>query len=233
MPFEIGAKYLPLGIGAYMAIIDHIKAAVLDLDGTLVDSVGIWADLWSEGFNKEGINLTNEQARYYIGIPLKSIIKNVLGKEDKNLEKKLREAQKEILWKKAETLRAFPDAVSMLEKLKSRNIKLLVASSAKEDWIKFAITKCSLDKYIHTYISGEKVKRPKPAPDIFVEAFKLAGVEPKEGVVIGDRETDTEPGMLIGALTILVDRDGIYKGRDVKADIVVKNLDEAYTILTK
>jgi len=214
-----------------MAIIDHIKAAVLDLDGTLVDSVDIWADVWSEGLNNEGINVTKEQIRHYIGIPLESIIKNVLGKEDKNLEEKLRDAQNEILWKKAETLRAFPDAVSMLEKLKSRNIKLLIASSAEEAWIKFAITKCSLDKYIYAYISGE-MKRPKPAPDIFVEAFKLAGVEPKEGIVIGDRETDTEPGMLIGALTILVDRDGIYKGRDVKADFVVKNLDEAYAILT-
>ena len=216
-----------------MAIIDHIKAAVLDLDGTLVDSVEILADVWSEGLNNEGINVTKEQIKHYIGIPLGSIIKNVLGKEDKNLENKLREAQREILFKKAETLRAFPDAVSMLEKLNSRNIKLLVASSAKEAWIKFAITKCSLDKYIYTYISGEKVRNPKPAPDILVEAFKLAGVEPREGVVIGDRETDTEPGMLIGALTILVDRDGIYKDRDVKADIVVKNLDEAYTILTK
>jgi len=216
-----------------MAIIDHIKAAVLDLDGTLVDSVEILADVWSEGLNNEGINVTKEQIKHYIGIPLGSIIKNVLGKEDKNLENKLREAQREILFKKAETLRAFPDAVSMLEKLNSRNIKLLVASSAKEAWIKFAITKCSLDKYIYTYISGEKVRNPKPAPDIFVEAFKLAGVESKEGVVIGDREIDTEPGMLIGALTILVDREGIYKGRDVKAEIVVNNLDEAYAILTK
>jgi len=217
----------------YMAIIDRIKAAVIDLDGTLVDTVGIWAEVWSEVFNHEGINLTKEQARYYIGIPLKSIIKNVLGKKDENLEERLKKAKDEILWKKAETLRAFPDAISMLEKLKSRNIKLLVASSAEEAWIKFAITKCSLNRYINAYISGEKVRNPKPAPDIFVEAFKLAGVEPREGVVIGDRETDTEPGMLIGALTILVDREGIYKGRDVKAEIVVNNLDEAYAILTK
>ena len=216
-----------------MAIIDLIKAAVIDLDGTLVDSVGILADIWSEIFNDEGINLTKEQARYYIGIPLKSIIKDVLGKEDKDLEERIKKAKDEILWEKAETLRAFPDAISMLEKLKSRNIKLIVASAAEEAWVKFAITKCSLDRYINGYISGEKVRNPKPAPDTFIEAFKLAGIEPREGVVIGDRETDTEPGMLIGAFTILVDRDGIYKGRDVKAEIVVNNLDEAYAVLTK
>jgi len=215
-----------------MATIDHIKAAVIDLDGTIVDSVEMWAEIWSEAFNKEGINLTKEQAIYYIGIPLKSIIKNVVGREDKNLEERLNKIKNELLWKKAETLKAFPDAISMLERLKSKGIKLVIASSAEEAWVKFAITKCSLDKYIDAYISGEKVKNPKPAPDIFVEAFKLAGVEPKDGVVIGDRETDTEPGMLIGALTILVDRDSIYEGRDVKADVVVDNLDEAYAILT-
>ncbi|MFP3278774.1 MAG: HAD family phosphatase [Candidatus Micrarchaeota archaeon] len=215
-----------------MAIIEHIKAAVIDLDGTIIDSVEMLAEMWSEAFNKEGINLTKEQAIYYIGIPSKSIIKNVVGREDKNLEERLNKIKNELIWKKAETLRAFPDAISMLEKLKSKGIKLVIASAAGEVWVKFAITKCSLDKYIDAYISGEKVKNPKPAPDIFVEAFKLAGVEPKDGVVIGDRETDTAPGMLIGALTILVDRDSIYKGRDVKANIVVDNLDEAYAILT-
>ncbi|MGC8687101.1 MAG: HAD family hydrolase [Candidatus Micrarchaeia archaeon] len=202
---------------------------VFDLDGTLVDTVDLWAKVWSEALSSYGINISEEQARAYVGLPPSGIIGKVLGQSNPELEESIIRNKTKLMWDYLPLAKPFSDVDGVLGWLKSNKIKIIVASSSTEEWIETMLRKIGADKTVDGYISGTKVKNPKPAPDVFIEAFKMAGVNPAQGMVVGDRETDTIPGSMIGSISVLIDRLNEFK--QPKADFVVHKMEEIEEII--
>ncbi|MGB9732630.1 MAG: HAD family hydrolase [Candidatus Micrarchaeia archaeon] len=200
-----------------------IKAVVFDLDGTLVDSVDAWAEIWHESFKLNGIEASKSEIKRFIGLPLKSILEE-LG-ISKEMEENIRKASKSVIEKYVNVIQAFPDSLPILKFLSQKKIKIGVASSSEDEWIRIVLERLGMLKYVNSYVSGYDVKRPKPYPDVFIEIFKRLNEDPINGIVVGDRESDTLPAMEISAKGILIDRNGDYKG-DPKADHVIKSLYE-------
>jgi beta-phosphoglucomutase-like phosphatase (HAD superfamily) len=207
-----------------------IKAAVFDLDGTLVNSVNIWINIWYYSFRRVGIKIGKKEIKRFIGLPLSGILKGE-GIYSKDLEKRINEESIDLIKRYSHKVKAFPDSIEILKFLKKKNVKICVASSSKDDWISTILKENRMEKYVDSFVSGEDVKRPKPYPDVFIESFRILGEKPSDGVAIGDRETDTWPAMKIGAIGILIDRENLFK--DPKADYVVKNFSELRELLEK
>jgi len=201
-----------------------IKTIVFDLDGTLVDTVDMWTLVWVESFAKHGVRLKSEQARKYVGLPAGSIIKAVIGKTDKDLEAKIIKEKDELMWKYAYMAKLFDDVKPAFQDIKNKDIKIAVASSSLEEWIEAMLDRACIKKFVCCYLSSNKVARPKPAPDVFLEAFRIAGTSPKEGMVVGDRESDTIPGIEIGSISVLIDRRKEFK--NARADYVINSMAE-------
>ncbi|MGC9099001.1 MAG: HAD family hydrolase [Candidatus Micrarchaeia archaeon] len=200
-----------------------IKGVIFDLDGTLVDTVEVWADIWERAFKEEGLNVGRDEIKRFVGLPLDGIIKS-LGIHSEELERRIADKKKDLVKLYADKARLFPDVVPVLEYLRDKNIKVCVASSSLDEWIKYMLKKFRLEKFVDSYVSGYNVKRPKPEPDVFIEAFRRIGIDPKDGMVVGDRESDVIPAIKIGAKAALIDRLGETK--DPKEYAVIKNLEE-------
>ena len=65
-------------------------------------------------------------------------------------------------------------------------MKMAVASSSMYERIERTAKSLGVDDCFDVYVSGEQLKRPKPAPDIFIKAAELLGVSPSECIVIED-----------------------------------------------
>jgi HAD superfamily hydrolase (TIGR01549 family) len=211
-----------------------IKGIVFDLDGTLVDSVDMWSEMWASAMNAVGINVKPAEIKKYIGTDLSNILMGIGHYSEENVINITKES-KRIFWDYARKVKAFPEAKEVLNSIYSNGIKIAVASTSKPDWIEYILKKENLYKFIEAYASGAQVKNQKPDPEIFLLAFKRINAKPEEGIVVGDRKTDTIPALRINAFAVLIDRDSYYENYDEKpeADLVINNLKEVIKIIER
>jgi putative hydrolase of the HAD superfamily len=102
----------------------------------------------------------------------------------------------------------FADVVPALGLLRERGLRLVVASNwdcSLPDWLERA----GLGGLLDGAVSSAVVGRAKPAPDVFLEALRLAGAEPGEAVHVGDSPgNDVEGARAAGVRPLLLVRDG-------------------------
>ena len=102
----------------------------------------------------------------------------------------------------------FPDAEPALRELRSRGLRLVVASNwdcSLPDWLEEAGVLGLLDGTVSSAVVG----RAKPDPAVFLEALRLAGAGPAEAIHVGDSlENDVEGANRAGLRPVLIDRDG-------------------------
>ncbi|MCL5017833.1 MAG: HAD family phosphatase, partial [Candidatus Parvarchaeota archaeon] len=115
----------------------------------------------------------------------------------------------------------YPDTIKFLESVKRMGLKIAVATGMSRDLLKDVLDMSGISGFLDAVVSSDDVERGKPFPDVFVEAFNMIKIDPKEGIVIGDSINDVEPGHEIGALTVFISRSG---EKVDKADWNVSNL---------
>lgn len=84
-----------------------------------------------------------------------------------------------------------PDApmtgiLELLLALRRADVATAVASTAPARWVRSAIPRLGLEAHFGAIVTGDDVARRKPAPDVYVEAARRLGVDPREAVAIED-----------------------------------------------
>lgn len=101
----------------------------------------------------------------------------------------------------------FPDAAPALRELRARGLRLVVASNwdcSLPHWL----AAVGLDGLVDGWTSSAVVGAPKPAPDVFRAALRLAGVAPSEAVHVGDSlENDVNGARVAGVRPVLLARE--------------------------
>ena len=86
-----------------------------------------------------------------------------------------------------------------LSKLRADGHRLAVASNSVRATVQLMMRMASLDGYLDVMLSAEDVARPKPDPDIYVEAMRRLGIAPEECLVIEDNEHGVRAARAAGA----------------------------------
>ena len=84
-----------------------------------------------------------------------------------------------------------PGAIDLIKELASKNIKLASASSSTFEQIENIVKDFQLESYFTCLASGAALNRPKPAPDVFLQALKLLDAKPEETIIIEDSKNGT------------------------------------------
>ncbi|MBE9168323.1 HAD family phosphatase [Pleurocapsales cyanobacterium LEGE 06147] len=182
-----------------------LKAVIFDIDGTLIDSVDLHARAWVKAFEKYGYQIPFEQLRQQIGKGSEQIIPEFISQEAfERLGAKIADYRKqyyqENLLSKAKPFEKVPE---LFERLKQDGLKIVLASSAKEDTIAYYKEKLGIENLIEAATSTDDVEKSKPHPDIFKAALeKLDGVKPEEAIAVGDSPYDAEAAGKISLRTV-------------------------------
>ncbi len=187
-----------------------LKAALLDVDGTLVDSNDAHAQAWSEVFQRNGYPGTVEWVRELIGKGGDKLIAEITGLAESSHEAKRLAKERSALFSRVylPQLQPFPQAEALLRRLRESGLELVVASSASEDELRPGLEGCGALPFVQRTTSSDDPAHSKPDPDIVQVALRKAGCTAGEAVMLGDTPYDVEAAAEAGVRTVALRSGG-------------------------
>ena len=124
----------------------------------------------------------------------------------------------------------FPDVLKVLNEVKSRGLKIGLASSSVKADILRALKENHLDGFFDVVLSGEEFKESKPNPEIYLTALNQLGVKPNQALIIEDSEKGIAAGVAAGVevWAIKHNRHGMDQGA---AKVLLDNLIDVLNLL--
>ncbi len=183
-----------------------IRAAIFDMDGTLVDNSAVHLEAFERFCARYGVTDWREKMQGVFGMGNDDIMRRILP-ESLIREKGLQALadEKEAIYRTIYAPRIVPIAglVDLLGRLRQAGIRCAVGSSGCRANIEFVLEKCAIAKFFDATVSGDQVTRCKPDPEIYLTAAKALGVEPSECVVFEDAEAGIESARRAGIVRIV------------------------------
>jgi len=219
-----------------------IRAVLLDLDGTLLDTVldlhaaacGMLADLGRPPVMVEDI-------RAYVGRGIPNLVKRVLtGKLEAADDPAPPPADALASFKKhyahfnGRAAKPFPGVIEGLDAFKAMGLPLGVITNKAQAFTIPLLERTGLLPYLSVAVSGDQLPKPKPDPMPLVWACGRMNVSPAETLIIGDSVHDLHAGKSAGCTVFLVPY-GYNEGRDVRglaADAIVASLSAAAQLIS-
>src|SRR4029079_1451396 len=145
-----------------------IAGVILDVDGTLVASNDAHARAWVEAFAEHGIEVSFARVRPLIGMGGDKLLPEVAGLgEDTPLGDAISKRRGEIFRERyVATLRPTRGATALLETLRDRGVRLVVASSAQEEDLRLLLAVVRAEWLLPRTTSLDDAARSKPDPDV-------------------------------------------------------------------
>jgi HAD superfamily hydrolase (TIGR01509 family) len=180
------------------------KAAIFDVDGTLLDSVDLHALAWHEAMEKFGHDVSFEQARGQIGKGGDKLIPHFLTQDAQRDHGKEMEEWRGKRFKTAylPLVRPFSAVPDLLQRVRDAGLRIAVASSAKKDELEKYLDIAGIADLVDVTTSSDDVEESKPAPDIFEAVLKKLGMGGGDAVAIGDTPYDAAAAGKAGIRTV-------------------------------
>jgi HAD superfamily hydrolase (TIGR01509 family) len=179
-------------------------AALVDLDGTLVDSNYLHALAWWRALRDAGHTVPVARVHKLIGMGADQLLRELLGEHDPELEARWTERFDEL----RPEVTVLPGAADLLRALSTRGITVVLATSGRSDDVQELRRRLQADEWISAEVNSSEVDTSKPEPDIFATALERAGTTADRAVVIGDTGWDIDAATRCGLPTIAVTTGG-------------------------
>jgi HAD superfamily hydrolase (TIGR01509 family) len=190
--------------------------AILDIDGTLVETNYHHAIAWYRAFTQHGVELPVWRVHRAIGMGGDQLIKELAGadvEEEKGDD--IRAAEKALYMAMIHEVRPLPDARRLIEVLKERGHTVVLASSAKEDEVEHYLDLLDARDLADDWTTSADVENTKPDPDLVQTALDKAGGG--DAVMIGDSIWDVKAAKRAGIPTIAIRTGGFGHDELVEA----------------
>lgn len=166
-----------------------VDTAVVDIDGTLIDSNYQHALAWYRAFRRHDITLPVWRLHRAIGMGGDQLVASVAGEEvEDELGEQLRASWSEEFDPMLDEVAPFEGAHELLTDLRDRGITVVLASSGKPEHVDHYLDLIDGKSVAHDWTSSGDVDRTKPAPDLLQVALDRAGGTAP--IVIGDSVWD-------------------------------------------
>ena len=203
-----------------------IAAVVFDLDGVLVDSEELAWDAWRLILASHHIRLRESEIGVLTGRTEKDAYDYFAARgELPPYEEFQAELAAAITSRFSEHLSAFADAENALSELGDRGVRLAVASSSPRSRLDLALRRTGLERLVELTVAGDEVSAGKPAPEIYLAAARLLGIDPADCLAVEDTPAGIEAAKAAGMRVMAVERGRYPRAELEGADQIVEHLD--------
>jgi len=217
----------------------RIKAAIFDLDGTLIDSLQVYYKVINTIFKQVGLPPVKKETIFDIMREGKSPWNSLLPRDIENKDELLKRchAIDNEIWTGIYEKEAdfFPKTGETLQGIKNAGMKIGIVTSGWEenDEIKKLLIKRDVYSLIDVIITRTDVTKAKPAPDPILACIDRLGLIPQECLYVGDAPSDIVAGkaagvMTVGVLTGVSDYERLEKE---KPSLIIRDISELSDII--
>jgi HAD superfamily hydrolase (TIGR01509 family) len=203
------------------------RAAILDIDGTLVDTNYHHAVAWYRAFRRNGVVLPVWRIHRHIGMGGDQLVAALAGDEVADQKgDAIRDAEKDIYMELIDEVEPMAGARDLVAELKDRGHTVILASSAKADEVDHYLDLLDVRGLADDWTTSADVEATKPEPDLVRCALEKAGSD--GGVMVGDTPWDVKAAKRAGLDTVTVLTGGFSEQelRDAGAVAVFESVAE-------
>ncbi|WP_315080282.1 HAD family phosphatase [uncultured Clostridium sp.] len=169
-------------------MLNNIEAAIFDLDGTLVDSMMIWQQIDIDYLKEKGHELPKGLKNDIIHLSFKqtaAYFKNRFNIED-SIETILKHWHDMAFEYYSNKVKLKDGVIEFLNKLKSKNIKIGLATSNSNELLEVCLKSNNIYDYFDSITTTGETEKGKDSPDVYLLAAKRLDTTPDKCVVFED-----------------------------------------------
>jgi HAD superfamily hydrolase (TIGR01549 family) len=176
-------------------------AAILDIDGTLVDTNYQHTLAWWQAMQQHGVDVPAWRLHRAIGMGGDQLVTAIAGEEvEREQGDEIRAAEKPLYMAQIHEVRVLPGADDLIRGLKARGHAVVLSSSAKSEEVDHYLGLLEASDEIDAHTMSDDVEATKPEPDVVEAAMEKAGT--RDAVMIGDSVFDCEAAKRAGIPSI-------------------------------
>jgi len=170
-----------------------VAIAVLDIDGTLVDTNYHHAIAWYRAFREHGIVLPVWRIHRHIGMGGDQLVAALTDDETEQQHgDEIRDTETKRYFELIDEVETMDGSRELIEQLKQRGHTVVLASSAKEDEVDHYLDLLDARELADAWTTSADVEATKPAPDLVAAALERAGGSSHDAVMVGDTPWDVK-----------------------------------------
>lgn len=207
-----------------------IRAVIFDMDGLLLATEPIYTLVTNRVVERYGKSFDWSVKRHMIGRGRQESAMILINALDLPLDpEELYALQKPLMEEEFPKAQAMPGALALTAALHQNQVPMAVATSSNRHLyeVKTTLHRDWFGKFQTVVTSDEEqVKQAKPAPDIFLEAARRLGIEPKECLVFEDAPTGVQAARAAGMSVVAVPDPHMDRALFAEADLVLGSLSD-------
>ena len=198
----------------------EFEACIFDLDGTLLDSLGVWTDIDIEFLGKRGVSFTEEYGKA-------TATMRMMEAADYTVKLyRLEEKPEDIMaeWmdmardRYAHQIGLIPFAKEFLQQLKAEGVPMGVATIGKNELYQPALERNGIAELFDVIVDADMVRTGKESPEIFLKAAELLGVAPEKCAVFEDTVVGLRSAASCGFVTVgMLDKANVENHGEITA----------------
>jgi len=200
----------------------RVRAVLLDIDGTLIDSNDAHAHAWLDALRGHGKNVPFDVLRSKIGMGSDKLLQAVCGIDADSLEGQSIVDRRMALFRAhyLPELGPLPGARALVDRLKSRGLLVAAVTSANGGELADLLREAAVADLLELKVTSDDADRSKPDPDLVEIALDRLGVDANEAVMIGDTPYDIAAARRAGVACIAF-RSGGWSDADLGGAIAL------------
>ena len=217
----------------------RVKAVVVDLDGTMLDTIGDLANAANATRIELGFApLDPEFIKTFVGKGIVNLVSRTLtdgrgGLEQAALDQGVAVFERHYALCLAETTRAYPGVEQGLRALREKGLRLGCITNKAARFTHPLLEQTGLADYFEIVLAGDTLARKKPDPLPLLHAAEFFKVQPHELLLIGDSVNDVQAAHAAGCPVFVVPY-GYNEGQDIRTqnyEALIAGLDEAANLI--
>lgn len=183
-----------------------IKYIIFDMDGVLINTEPLHYEIWRQVFAEHGLIIDFEHYKGCIGSTNNTLFNlmeegyGVHFHDDPSVLARFKEIKNSYI--RENGIPPIEGVAKVIAELKRQGYKLAVASSSPQEYIEICTEKAGIKQYFDILFSAERVARPKPFPDVFLNVAEQMGAKPEECIVVEDSYNGSRAAKAAGMICL-------------------------------
>jgi beta-phosphoglucomutase family hydrolase len=207
--FQLRRASNPRGVAGFMKLdIPHGDFAgyIFDLDGTLIDTMPLHYRAWDAAMRRVGLTVPLDEDLFYSlgGVPTRRVAELIAQHYGLTIDPERVFHEKEALFSEIQQDARLIAPTVEFARQAAKTHPMAVASGGPRDIVKRSLELAGLASLFKAVVTADDVIHGKPAPDMFLLAARLLGVEPTRCLVFEDAEPGIRGALAAGMQVVRV-----------------------------